>query len=95
MIDNKRISEFSKLYVTGNYSNKELAKRFSISAQTICKWIKKSRLIKYYNLKESIENELDILTLENNYSENSDNISRLLVDIERINNLLNDYGTRI
>jgi uncharacterized protein YjcR len=95
MIHNKRIHEFERLYIAGGYNNRELAARFGVSAQTICKWLKKSRLIKYHRLKEDIENELDKLIFENNYSKNSGKISGLLLDIERVKNIIKDYGTRI
>lgn len=81
-------SEVASLHITGNYTNRELAKKYRVSEQSICYWLKKSQKIKYHKIKLSLEKELNELVLNGDYLNNSQKITDLISDIERIDNLI-------
>jgi len=83
----KQKQEFIKLYLTGEYTNRQLAKIFKISEQSVCNWVAASQLVKLHKAKENLANELYKLS-QLNYDVNEILINRLLNDIERIAKLI-------
>ena len=79
--------EFEKLYLTGKYTQKEIAQRLDISTITATKWVKNIQALKYFTIRKNMANELVRLT-KNSYEANADLISRLITDIEKIDGLI-------
>jgi CTP-dependent riboflavin kinase len=79
--------EFTRLFLSGKYSQKELSQRVGISEQTAVRWVQDSPAMKYQRIEKQMRNELLRLTKQG-YEANSDLITKLITDIERVNKLI-------
>lgn len=80
--------EFVKLYLTGRYTQKEIAETVGISTITACKWVREIQPLKYFSIRKNLTKRLDELSLKSDYENNADRISQLISDIERIDSLI-------
>lgn len=88
MTRNNQKKEVVKLHLTGEYTNRELAKRFKVTEQSICNWLKASQLVTYHRIRKKLETDLEKLVSLNTYKQNAIQISNLITDIERVSDLI-------
>jgi len=79
--------EFTSLFLTGKYTQKDIAKKLGIAENTAGRWVKKIQALKYFAIRKNLTNELEALS-KKGYKENANLISSLITDIERIDNLI-------
>ena len=80
--------EFIRLYKTGLYTQKEIAKKVGVSEVTTSKW-HKSEFAILIDVQKAATKELQKLMKLKNYEQNVPVISNLITDIERVENILN------
>jgi len=80
--------EFIKLYLTGKYQQKAIAKEVGVSENTASKWVKQIQPLYYYRIRNNLTKQLEQLTKKSNYTGDADVISKLITDIERIEKLI-------
>ncbi|MCL1942952.1 MAG: hypothetical protein FWF54_05320 [Candidatus Azobacteroides sp.] len=80
--------EFTSLFLTGKYTQKDIAIKLGIAEATAGRWAKEIQPLKYFTIRKNLTNELEILSKKKSYKENADLISCLITDIERIDNLI-------
>ena len=88
-IKNDKKVEFMKLMVTGNHTRKELARRFGIGEHLAGRWAKESPYVDIELAIKELTSELCRLSKERNYQKNKKEISRLIVDIEKLKKIEN------
>ena len=85
----KKKLEFVKLYLSGNYTQREIATMLDLTEQTISKWVKTEiRPLPYFDIRKELTAELKRITKLKSYETNSSLISQLIGDIERIERLI-------
>lgn len=80
--------EFARLYRTGKYTQKDIAKLIGISKQTASHWVRELAPILLCTTKRNLTEELDRVTALQKYTENRDTIRDLISDIERVERLI-------
>lgn len=85
---NDKQKEFSKLYLTGKYTQKTLAEKLGISRNTANNWAKTIQPLSYFSIRKQLTQELTRLTKLGNYAANAELITRLIADIESIERLI-------
>lgn len=81
-------NEFSRMFLAGKYTQKELAKRFGITEKTAGQWVKEMQPLRYFAIRKDLTKTLEELTKQKDYQANADTISRLITDIERVDALI-------
>ena len=85
---NDKRNEFTKLYLTGKYTQIELAAKVGISRTTANAWVREIQPLSYFTIRKQLTQELTRLTKQGSYEANGETISRLIADIERIEKLI-------
>lgn len=80
--------EFTRLYLTGKYTQKQCAKQVGVSAVTACDWVRDIPELKYTRIRKRLANQLDKLSRADSYEQNADAITRLISDLERLDGLI-------
>ncbi len=78
--------EFTRLMLTGNCTQKEAARQLGIAESTACRWMKDLPVTQYFSVRKRLIAELNQLSKD--YTNNADNISRLMADIEKLDGLI-------
>ena len=86
-IQQKR-KEFARLYRTGDYLQKDIARILKISQATASQWVRELSPVLLCSTKRNLTEELDRLTAAQKYAENRDAIRDLISDIERVERLI-------
>lgn len=81
-------NEFTKLYLTGKYTQKALAEMLGISRNTANNWTKEIQPLSYFSIRKQLTQELTQLTKRGNYATNAELITRLIADIKSIEQLI-------
>ena len=82
----KKKQEFEKLFVTGKYTQMEIAQKIGISAQSISKWANNLPVLSFIEIKGNLLKEL--LGISKNPKGNEDLIDKYLTLIERIDTMI-------
>lgn len=85
-IDKQR--EFIKLYLSGKYQQKAIAKEVGVSEKTATQWIRQIQPLRYYRIRADLTKRLEELTKQSDYANNAAVITGLITDIERIEKLI-------
>lgn len=85
---NTKRAEFTRLYLTGKYTQKDLADKVGVSRQTAVKWVREIQPLAYFTIRKQLTNELERIAKRKNYEADRDTISQLITDIERIERLI-------
>ncbi len=80
--------EFARLYRTGKYKQKDIAKMIGISEQTASNWVRELAPVLLCATKHNLTKELNRVTALQKYAENRDTIHDLISDIERVERLI-------
>ena len=80
--------EFAKLFLTGKYTQLEIAGKVGVSTRTASLWAKQIHPVRYFNIRKDLTKQLEQLIKKSNYTSNADMISKLITDIERIEKLI-------
>lgn len=85
MTKHEQRKEFQKLYLTGKYTQKELAQQVGVTEGTATQWVKSIPALRYIKARKYLAEELERVTKKRNYVADKDLISSLISDIERLN----------
>jgi transposase len=85
----KKRKEFTKLYLTGNYTQRQIAAQIGISEKTACVWVREIPELDLYKSKRALLKELKRLTDEKECSRNNELINSVITHIERLQRLIN------
>lgn len=80
--------EFARLYRTGKYTQKDIAKMIRIREATASYWVRELAPVLLCATKRNLTEELDRVTALQKYAENRDTIHDLISDIERVERLI-------
>lgn len=81
-------AEFTKLYFTGNYTQKEIAHHIGVAESTVGAWARATQPLAYCRIRERLTMELERLTIDGGYKANKTQISDLIGELERIERLI-------
>ena len=65
----RKKKEFQKLYLTGKYTQQEIAEKIGVSRVSVNKWINEIPVIKYIKIRNNLSKELERLSLNPNGNE--------------------------
>lgn len=80
--------EFTKLLLTGKYTQSEAAKMVKVTEATACKWKKESQPLMLMKIRTELTKELDQIVRLKNHDANKTRIDQLITDIARLESLI-------
>jgi transposase-like protein len=80
--------EFAKLYITGYYTQKQIAKKIGVTQAFVCRWVRDLPAIQLYNAQKALTKELQRVVKQKDCERNETAISNLIAAIERLAKLI-------
>ena len=79
-------NEFTKLFLSSKYTQKEIAEKLGISEQTICEWARSIPALKYDKIRSNLATEVEVLS--RSPKGNEDLIFKYIDYLERIDTMI-------
>lgn len=84
LLDKKK--EFEKLFLTGMYTQQEIAEKLSLSRVTINNWVKENPISAYMQIRKRLTKELD--NLSQSPQGNEELIFKYIENLEKLDTMI-------